>query len=166
MFNEGDVAVKVTSLWDNAGTVSDTTDDFKPRYLSGDTDGNGALGLDEVWLYTSVGATKVLGGTIPSATTTVKAGHYVNTATVTVASKDDVTLTATDTDKANYFGTLSGIQVVKSVNAVETTGPDCPEDANNPNSPVILAAGSTVVFSYAVKNTGARSAEDGDFGGR
>src|SRR5262249_5495874 len=77
----------------DAGTPTVTTDDFTPKYVSGDVNNNGKLDPGETWLYTSSGVVSYQ----------VHAGLYGNTATVTAKSTGNQTFTASD---ANYhFGT-------------------------------------------------------------
>ena len=57
-------------------------------------------------------------------------------------------------DPANHYGTLAGVQVVKAVNAFKPLAPTTAEDANDPGTPVVVPAGSTVAFTYAVSNKG------------
>jgi uncharacterized repeat protein (TIGR01451 family) len=107
------------------------TDDKLGRITSftGDTNGNGLLDLGETWTYT--------------ATATAQAGQQTNTGTVT--GQDDSTgATVTDNNPANYFGDGPGIKIVKFVNG---------QDADTAPGPHV-AAGSTVVFTYVVTNTG------------
>ena len=72
-------------------------DDFTPRYVSGDTDGDGFLDLGEVWLYTSVGA--VVHNSV--------LGRYYNLGTVT-ALEPRTAQTVGDDDAATYMGVGRG----------------------------------------------------------
>jgi uncharacterized repeat protein (TIGR01451 family) len=144
LFNTGNVATSVQSLRDDAGTPDNLGDDFTPAavlsagFNVGDIDRDNLLDVSEVWLYRATG--------------TAGAGQYTNQATITVI--DQISrATATSTDVANHFGSAAGVQVVKAVNAVNPAAPTTAEDANNPAAPVNVAAGSTVVFSYAVTTT-------------
>jgi len=85
------------------------SDGFAPVYVSGDTDPDGRLGPEEVWLFTSFG---VIG-----APTAAQSGQHVNTVTVIAADGDGVRYT--DDDKAHYLGTAAGISIVKAINAVD-----------------------------------------------
>jgi hypothetical protein len=147
LFNTGNVAVAVQSLRDDAGTITNVADDFTPAgvlaagtvFNIGDTDKDNLLDVNEVWLYRASGI--------------AGAGQYTNTGSVTVA--DPVLgIGSTSSDKASHFGSQGGVQVVKAINAFKPLAPTAAEDANNPATPVILPAGNTVVFSYAVRNTG------------
>jgi hypothetical protein len=97
--NTGNAPVRVDSVTDDNGTPANTADDFLAlgvmvsyngaSYNVGDTNHNGLLDLSETWLF--------------SATTTVKAGPYLNTATVR-ASQPTTGQTASSTDVAGYYG--------------------------------------------------------------
>jgi archaellum component FlaG (FlaF/FlaG flagellin family) len=149
--NTGSTAFAVATLRDDAGTPLTAADDFSPvavlaagtSFNVGDLDRDNLVDVGESWLFRATG--------------TVAAGQYANTGLVSV--RDPVTGTAaTASDMAHYFGTpVGGIEVVKAVNAVKPLAPTVAEDANNPASPVVLAAGSTVTFTYAVRNTGANA---------
>ena len=116
-------------------------------YNVGDLDRDNLVDVGEIWLY--------------RASATVGLGQYVNAGLVTVRDPAGGT-TATASDLAHYFGTpIGAIQVVKAVNAVKPLAPTATEDANNPAAPVVLPAGSTVTFTYAVR-TRARCARHGD----
>ena len=62
-----------------------------------------------------------------------------------------------DDDPANYFGTddasVVSVRLEKAVNAVNPNAPTSAEDADSVTGPQ-LAAGSTVVWTYRVFNTG------------
>src|SRR4030095_4351811 len=91
--NTGNVAL-VVEVTDDNGTPADTSDDFNPdQVLSGglnvgDTDTDGIFEPGEIWQYTATG--------------TVIAGHYENTATASADFTDDftnsTTVTVTETD--------------------------------------------------------------------
>src|SRR4029453_3111423 len=91
--NTGNVALVVVVTADN-GTPGDTSDDFNPDQVlsggfnAGDTDTDGIFDPGETWQY--------------SATGTVIAGHYENTATASADFTDDsensTTVTVTETD--------------------------------------------------------------------
>ena len=146
LFNTGNVAVSMQSLRDDAGTISVTADDFSPAavlatgtpFNVGDLDRDNLVDVSEVWRYRATG--------------TVSVGQYTNKATVSVI--DQVSAgTATAFDLANHFGSRADVQVVKAVNAINPLAPTATEDANNPATPVLLPAGTTVLFTYAVRNT-------------
>jgi large repetitive protein len=95
--------------------------------VTGDANNNGLLDLTETWFYI--------------ATTTAGAGQQTNLGTVIA---QDAGTTVTDENPANYFGDIPGITFVKLVNG---------QDADIPTGPHV-AAGSTVIFTYMVANTG------------
>ncbi|MGA9639208.1 hypothetical protein, partial [Flavobacterium sp.] len=133
------VEVKNVTLVDDNGTLT-TSDDFAPTYLSGDTDGDGVLDLDEVWLFRAI--------------RTALQGQYVNVATATGAADGNL---LTSTDVAHYYGVaedvVSGaILIKKAVNAVKPTAPTAAEDADSSASARLLASGSPVVWTYLVSN--------------
>src|SRR5262249_4097763 len=71
--NTGTVPMTIASITDDAGTPTTTSDDFRPKLVSGDVNNNKLLDPGETWLYTSSGVV----------TYKAKAGLYGNTATVT-----------------------------------------------------------------------------------
>ncbi len=103
-----------------------------------------------MWLFTSEGA---LG-----APATAVAGQQVNT--VTVSATDDTGARYSDDDRAYYFGTSAGIVIVKAINAVDPNNPTAQEDANDPDHPVILTAGTVPTFTYQVRNSGTDALKD------
>ncbi|MDO9285445.1 MAG: hypothetical protein Q7U26_11145 [Aquabacterium sp.] len=147
VINTGSTAFAVATLRDDAGTPALSTDDFTPAavlatgtpFNVGDLDRDNLVDANEAWLYRASG--------------TVAAGQYVNNGVVTVRDPASVA-TASASDPAYHYGSQAGLQVVKAVNATKPLAPTVAEDANSPATPVVLAAGSTVVFSYAVRNTG------------
>lgn len=86
--NSGNVALTNITLTDDNGTPADATDDLTPTYLSGDTNGDGALDVTEVWIY--------------QATRIVTAGAYTNAATV--RGEDPAQGLATATDLSAHRG--------------------------------------------------------------
>src|SRR5262249_50871133 len=48
--NPGTVPLTITAFRDDAGTPSNPSDDFTPRYVSGDTNNNNKLDPGETWL--------------------------------------------------------------------------------------------------------------------
>ena len=105
MSNTGNIALNVGSLIDDAGTAA-AGDDFRPKYVSGDTNGNNLLDPGETWLYTSAGATLVsTGAAVP--TYAVKTGQFVNTAMV-AASVPGTALTAVASNKTYLWGQPNG----------------------------------------------------------
>ena len=147
VINTGISAFAVSTVRDDAGTPALSSDDFTPTavlaagsaFNMGDIDRDNLVDANEVWLYRASG--------------TVAAGQYVNNGVVTVQDPVGVA-TANASDLAHHYGSQAGLQVLKAVNAAKPLAPTVAEDANSPATPVVLAAGSTVVFSYAVRNTG------------
>jgi hypothetical protein len=140
--NNGNEPLVVDSVRDNAGT-SATSDDFLPKYVSGDTDGDGLLDPDEVWTYTSEGATTVSGGTF--AGYQVVAGQYTNTATV-LAHGQATNMSQTDFDRNNHLGAVGDVHLEKRITA---PGLATPQDADTPMGPV-LKVGTPVTWIYEV----------------
>src|SRR5262249_22442642 len=70
--NPGSTPLTITGLVDDHGT-STPNDNFAPRYVGGDADGDGKLDPNELWLYTSAGVVSFAAPT----------SLYGNTATVT-----------------------------------------------------------------------------------
>ena len=94
----------------------------------GDTDQDNQLDPGEIWVF--------------RATATALVGLQTNIGTATgVDTVSNASLSATD--PANYTGTTTPavITIVKAVNAVNPASPTPAEDANNPSSPVLVAAG-------------------------
>ena len=81
---------------DDNGTPGDTSDDFNPTFVDGDTDGDGLLDTDETWEYEATG--------------TAAAGQYRNVSDVVGNPvQDDGTdipglANVTDSDPSHYFG--------------------------------------------------------------
>jgi uncharacterized repeat protein (TIGR01451 family) len=98
--------------------------------VTGDSNGNGELDTTETWTYTQ--------------TATALAGQQSNIGTVTADDATNPVTTVTDINFSNYFGDAPGINIVKSVNG---------QDANTAPGPHVVA-GSTLVFTYAVTDTG------------
>ena len=148
--NEGNVPVSVTSVRDNAGSPANAADDFTPAAVTftvagvlrnvGDLDADGLLDAGETWQYRATG--------------TAASGQYAALGSASVLHGASGA-TASASDPTYLFGAAAGVQVVKAVNAANPASPSVIEDANNPATPVALPVGSTVVYSYAVRNTGA-----------
>ncbi|MCE8556437.1 calcium-binding protein [Ruegeria pomeroyi] len=135
--NTGDVAVTVVAITDDAGTPTDTFDDFAPIYVSGD-DGNGLLDPGETWLY--------------SATGIAPEGDYENVATAFATSGSNQQASATD--NARLTGVADRVQLVKAVNAVNVYAPTDLEDANDAPGPLFVE-GTPLIWTYLVTNDGA-----------
>ncbi|MFL6036034.1 MAG: calcium-binding protein, partial [Gaiellaceae bacterium] len=144
-------ALVVTSLIDDNGTPANAADDFRPRFVGGDTNGNGLLDVGEVWIFTSQG--------VAGAMSTAPAGTVANTATVqarcvTTGVPGCVSGT-TVADTAVNRVTGSGDQLIrikKAINAVDPLHPTPAEEADSPTGPV-LAVGSAITWTYRVTTT-------------
>ncbi|MDJ0658451.1 MAG: SdrD B-like domain-containing protein [Crocosphaera sp.] len=86
--NTGDIALDNVEVIDDNGTPDDTSDDFTPDFVGGDTDGDGQLDVGEVWRY--------------EATRTVTEGQYTNEAMVTGHAPNGTIVM--DMDTSNHFG--------------------------------------------------------------
>jgi hypothetical protein len=134
--NLGNVPLGPVLVLDDNGTPGDTTDDFIPALVGGDSDNDGVLDLNETWTYQATG--------------TAQAGQYASIATATATpvdpSNDPIPDAGpvTDTDPSHYFGYRGQIDVEKSTNSV---------DADNPTGPRV-AVGGTVTWTYLVTNPG------------
>src|SRR5262249_37752424 len=138
--NPSTVSLTINSITDDAGTPTVPGDDFHPTYVSGDANNNHLLDPGETWLFTSAPHTYQ-----------VQAGLYGNVATVTATGAGQ-TVSASD---ANYhFGTDTILRVQKDINAVDPLHPTVAEDANDPNNPRQLVAGSNAVWTYLLTNPG------------
>jgi Ca2+-binding RTX toxin-like protein len=97
--NTGNAPVSLTSLVDDNGTPTVTSDDFVPvgvtvtfdgaTYNAGDLDHDNLIDVGETWLF--------------EGSSVVHAGLYLNTATV-VVTQPSVHTTATASDVAGYYG--------------------------------------------------------------
>ncbi len=124
----GGTSLQNVVVTDDNGTAGDTTDDFSPAFVDGDTNSNNILETTETWTY--------------SATRIVTAGQYTNIGSVT--AEDALSTQVTDDDPSNHFGVDAAVSLVKSTNG---------QDANTATGPV-LPVGSTATFTYVVTNTG------------
>jgi uncharacterized repeat protein (TIGR01451 family) len=94
--NTGNTQLSNVSVRDDNGTSSITTDDFNATFVSGDTDADGRLDVNETWTY--------------QATRIVTRGLYTNIATATgnpvdAAGTEITALTdPTDTDPSSHTG--------------------------------------------------------------
>ncbi len=136
--NTGNVALANVTVTDDAGTATDPADDFTATYVSGDSNEDGLLDLDETWEFTASGV--------------VTAGLYTNNGTV-VADPPPVTdpegetkpdEPVTDTDDDSYTGLSSGVDIEKFVDG---------EDADEAPG-LIVPSGTEVSWTYVVTNTG------------
>ncbi|MEQ8756428.1 MAG: hypothetical protein RID09_23340 [Coleofasciculus sp. G1-WW12-02] len=137
--NAGNVGISNVSVMDDNGTVNDTSDDFTPTYVSGDTDSDSILDVGETWTYQGNG--------------TAQAGDYSNLGTVTGNYTDDLgnTENVTDDDPSNYFGADPSIDVEKYVSV---DGGNTFVDADNPTGPLLTEGNGDPIFKFVVQNTG------------
>ncbi|MEQ9623412.1 DUF7507 domain-containing protein [Coleofasciculus chthonoplastes] len=137
--NAGNVGISNVSVTDDNGTVNDTSDDFTPTYVSGDTDSDSILDVGETWTYQGNG--------------TAQAGDYSNLGTVTGNYTDDLgnTENVTDDDPSNYFGADPSIDVEKYVSV---DGGNTFVDADNPTGPLLTEGNGDPIFKFVVQNTG------------
>ena len=138
-------ALVIQTLRDDAGTPGNPADDFTPVILGGDANGNGLLDLGELWRYTSVGVVSYQ----------VIAGQFVNRV---VATAQGTGSPVTDSDRSYHFGGLvppppGGIDVEKAVNAAIRSSP-LGRGCRRPGHPRRLPIGTSVVWTYLVRNTG------------
>ena len=132
--NPGNIELSGIAITDDNGTPADSSDDFSPSFISGDTDGDLRLDPGETWIY--------------EATRTVTAGQYTNTGTVDAVPVDSggvsVGAPVISSDPSNHFGASPAIEIQKATNG---------QDADT--SPgVFIAVGDTATFTYQVTNTG------------
>ena len=140
--NPGNIALAGVGVIDDGGTpaveVEDFDDDFPPTYLSGDTNNDGLLDIDETWIF--------------EATDVAIDGLYTNVAVASGNAPDTVNpdgsttsgVELTDDDPANYYGIDPGIAVVKTVNG---------ENANIAPG-VYVPIGDPITWTYTVTNEG------------
>ena len=99
-----------------------------PVYQSGDANSNGKLDLGETWVFAATGTAIV--------------GQYTNTGTATGTDATGTVATpVTSSEGDGYFGVQPGIKVVKLTNGLD-------------NANANIAAGSNVIWTYNVTNTG------------
>lgn len=121
--NPGNVPLSDVVVTDNQGVV--------PVYLSGDTNDDDLLDVDETWIYEATGV--------------AVAGQYANIGTVVGTPPTGPNVT--DSDPSHYFGipvSMPVINIEKSTNGV---------DADLPTGPFI-PVGDTVTWTYVVTNPG------------
>jgi len=132
----GNTSLGAVVVTDDNGTPGNTTDDFNPVFVDGDTDGDGLLDVNETWRY--------------QASAVAVEGAYVNLGTVQAnpvsATGVDIGGVAdvSDVDPSRHFGVTAGINIEKSTNG---------EDADDPTGPLIELGGA-VNLTYVVTNTG------------
>src|SRR5262249_41418151 len=143
VWNPGSLPLQNVTVNDDAGTPGNTSDDFAPTFIGGDTDNDQILDRGETWRYTSFG--------LPSHIVT--SGQYVNF--VLVQGKTVGTGTSVSDKAANYhFGdgtTEPAIHIEKFVSAPSTgIGPDAADTAPGLELPI----GAAAVWTYEVTNPG------------
>ena len=141
--NPGTTALQVLSITDDNATAI-TADDFHPRYVSGDANGDQLLDPGEVWLYTAVG--------VAGAPQTALPGDHQHV--VTVQGYDPVASTlVTAADPTNYSTSPTLVSIRKDLNAVNPLSPSVTEQADTMATAPRLAAGSAVRWTYRLTTT-------------
>ncbi len=139
--NTSNTALTNVTVTDDAGTPGDPGDDWSltvTDLVSGDTDLDGELDVDETWIFDATGI--------------AVNGAYTNVADVVGTAPDTVAAdgssvpgaTLTDDDPASHYGFEASIEIVKYVNG---------QNANEAPGPY-LAIDDPVTWTYEVVNTG------------
>ena len=128
--NTGDVALMSVTLTD------DKLGNLNGAYVSGDTNSNGVLEQGETWRYS-------VDGTAGQGQQT-NIGTVTGTPTLTGTTALPGTSRVSGNDPATYFGVVVAAEIKKFTNTV---------DANAAPGPLVKP-GSTVTWTYVVKNTG------------
>jgi len=126
--NNGNLPLSNVLVTDDNGTPLDTSDDFHPVYVSGDTDGDSKLDTTETWTFSANGTAGI--------------GEYTNIATVVgdwAFGEGSGTVTSSEEDC--YFGANPDLSILKLTNGIDNL---CP----------VVAVGENVTWSYYVTNTG------------
>jgi uncharacterized repeat protein (TIGR01451 family) len=100
--NTGNTPISDVVVTDDNGTPANTSDDFSPTFVGGDTDGDSLLDATETWTY--------------QATRVVTTGSYRNTATVTGDDIESDLLTASDESAHEGILRLSKRRFLASTN--------------------------------------------------
>ena len=125
---EGSEATNITLVDDNF--TSDTSDDFNPTFVSGDTDGDGNLDFGETWLY--------------QASYTVTQADLDNGADlVNVATADSAETVPVTDDATVDLIQMPGVELIKDV--ALTNDADSSQD---------ISAGDELTYSFTIENTG------------
>jgi hypothetical protein len=125
--NNGNIALSNVTVRDDAGTPDVETDDFFADYVSGDTNSNGFLDVDETWTFSASGI--------------ATDGEYANVATVSgdwAFGGQTGSVSAIEEDC--YEGVTPEIDIVKLTNGLGT----CPT----------ILIGENVTWTYTVTNPG------------
>jgi hypothetical protein len=99
--NAGNVPLKNVAVSDDNGTPGNTADDFNPMFVSGDTNNNQLLDLNETWIYT--------------ATRVVTRGEVTNVATATADDATPIAISrrVSATAESSYTGLLVAVDIEK-----------------------------------------------------
>ena len=157
--NTGDFALDGVVVNDDNGTPVDPSDDFVATFVSGDTDTDGLLDVDETWLFT--------------ASATGNFGTYVNVAdTIGVATDPDGVpivdqngddpfvdgagdSTIVADDPSGYVaGGAPGIDIVKVTAGFVWNPVTEVFDPVAAGDGIVVTAGEAVTWTYTVTNTG------------
>ena len=134
--NTGNVAIANVDVVDDNATPDDTSDDFNPTYVSGDTNSDGNLDVSETWQYTSTKS--VIQAMLEAG------GSITNIAVVTgdgaSSDQDDATVQVVQNP---------ALQIEKQVSLDGSTW----FDADSATGP-IANVGQAVYFRVIVQNTG------------
>ncbi len=134
----GNVPLTDVEVVDDMGTPGTPGDDITlskatSGYVSGDTDGDDVLDLDETWIFQ-------LGGVASS-------GQYTNVATATGTPVAPSLSDVNDTDASNH----TGLDDAPSIDVEVATNGDDADVASGP----LVNTGSTVTWTYTVTTNGA-----------
>ncbi len=100
--NSGNIALTNIVLTDDNGTPANTSDDFSPTRISGDTDGDNELDVSETWVFQAI--------------RTVTEGSYTNSATVRGDDPNDTLVSASDASAHVGVERLSKRRFIASAN--------------------------------------------------
>ena len=108
--NTGNLSLADVNVIDDNGTPADGADDFAPLFVDGDSDGDGLLDLDELWVYEASG--------------TALAGQYGNWSTVAGTSVDSSGSSGgsvIDSDPSHYFACVETVDFETDVKGNKLT---------------------------------------------